>query len=700
MKKRLYNIFQLIFILLHINFVFSQVSADNSAIRLRAVATENTIVLRWAITPVNAWKYSNKYGYIIERKTIIRDKKIVSNPEVKLLTIVPIKTKPLKDWEAFTKKNDYAAIAAQAIYGDDFEVGVNQADDKSVVEMINLAQELEQRYSLSLYAADHDFEVAKYMGLAYVDKDVKKGERYLYTVKSAIPIEKYSVTSGSAYLGLEDYRPLPQPFETVGIFKDKTVILTWNAKMTENVYSSYVIERSADEGKTFKVITNPPLAYIRPKKEDRSFGRMTYLDTLPDNDTHFQYKIAGISFLGQKGPYSKLISGKGTNSLKYSPYIVEAKINEKANHLKLDWEFSKNGMNAIDYFEVLKSNSIKGIYTKVQTKIPKTKSNIILPLNKEPVSYYKIVAIGKDGSKKESFPKMVQLDDNTPPETPSLLKGTIDSLGVVRLSWKQNSEIDFEGYRVFRANLKDDEFTQITFETIPKSEIIDTVDLKTLNDKVYYKVRAFDKRLNPSEFSEVLVLKKPDMVPPSQPVFKSFNVKEGKVQLTWISSTSSDAVKTMLYRKEKGEENLWELLAEVPLSETTYTDEITVPLKEYLYTLLTVDDSGLESEPIEPLSVSIPDYLPKPKITHFKAKVVREERKIVLEWKYNENYVVEFVLYKSKNDDLPTMYKVFSKEINSFTDKELQVNSKYRYLLQAIFKSGAKTPLKEIKINY
>lgn len=689
-----------VFEILSINYVFSQdkTTEPQPAIVVKAVATKNTIMLRWGVTTPVAWKYANEYGYIIERKTIVKGKKIATTVVKKRLTEFPIKPKPMAEWEDFTKTNDYAAIEAQAIYGEGFDV--NMGEDKGPLSMINQAEELEQRFSFALYAANQDFEVAKFAGLAYIDNDVKEGERYLYTVKSAIPENIYKVESGVAFLGLSDYRTLPKPQEFVGVFKDKTVTLSWNSKMLEDIYSSYVIERSDDNGITFNVITDPPLASLQDKKETLLVGRMMYLDTFPNNSQAFQYRVSGISFFGKRGPHSKIVSGKGKERLKYTPYISETKLNKDQTNLLITWEFPQEGKNALDFFKILKSSHLKGVYTEVKTKIPKTQSSLTISSNIEPVNYYKIIAVGKDGSETESFPRMVQIDDSTPPETPSLLSGKIDSTGIVRLTWKQNTEIDFLGYRVFKANLKNDEFTQITFRAIPNSRIIDTVNLKSLNNKVYYKVQAFDKRLNPSGFSEVLELKKPDVVPPSQPVFSSFKVDQGKVMLTWITSTSNDAVKTMIYKKEKGKKTPWALVAEVPLPDNKYVDENTVPLSDYLYTLLTVDESGLESEPIAPLSISISDYKQKPEIEYFKGVIDRDEKNIQLKWKYNQPHVSEILLYKGKDDAPPTLYKIFEPNVREFTDIELKINSKYKYLLQVVFVSGTKTAIKKLELKY
>ncbi|WFO17213.1 hypothetical protein M601_005680 [Cellulophaga baltica 4] len=75
-------------------------------------------------------------------------------------------------------------------------------------------------------------------------------------------------------------------------------------------------------------------------------------------------------------------------------------------------------------------------------------------------------------------------------------------------------EKDILGYRIFRGNLKDETYAQITIDPLQTNQFIDTVQLNSLNTDVYYTVVAVDHRFNTSAYSEVLELKKPDIIPP------------------------------------------------------------------------------------------------------------------------------------------------------------------------------------------
>ncbi len=696
-KKNIYIVYWLLILLPLFGWAQEPIGGKDPEVKVIGLVTKDAIKLRWGVTTPTAWKHSNKYGYTIQRKTIAIGDSILKEPIIKNITQVPIKPKPMEEWEQFALSNDHAAIAAQAMYGEGFEIEMEEGGN-ALLTILNQAKALEQRFSFALFAADQNFEVAKFSGLAYVDTDVKPNERYLYRVYSAIPKEKLNVKFGGVYLGLKDYYPLPEPVDFAGIYQDHAVMLSWNYELLKDHYNNYILERSDDEGTTFNQLTDVPIVNMNDNKRNKS-DRMFFMDSIPQNNKVYQYRIKGISPFGEIGPESKIVSGSGKKPLVHNPAILEAELESNNTSSKITWEFPEESLETLSHFELNHSNQVKDNYKVVVPNISKNTRSITYT-NLDAINYFTITAVGNDGSKRTSFPQMVQPVDDTPPATPVLLTGTIDSLGIVQLKWQQNTEVDFLGYRVFRANLENEEFTQITFKTIPQSIITDTINIKTLNNKIYYKVQAFDKRYNPSGFSEVLTLKKPDIIPPTPPVFESFNADHGVVKLEWTTSSSVDAVKTLVYRKEKGKEASWQFINEINLPQGKYEDQTAVPGVVYLYTLVTVDESGLESEPITPLTISLPDNQPKPALDKLNALVNREEEHIVITWRYNQPKVLEYILYKGEEETKPTMYKVFGVDTTKFIDQKLTINTVYTYLIQAVFISGAKSPIKKVEVEY
>src|SRR5262249_382371 len=93
-------------------------------------------------------------------------------------------------------------------------------------------------------------------------------------------------------------------------------------------------------------------------------------------------------------------------------------------------------------------------------------------------NYYRIVAMNDD-DRTYSFPHLAQLPDSIPPAAPKAVKGSIDTTGVVSLSWEAGKEKDLLGYRVFRSNFENDEYTQVTVSPLSEPTFVDTVSLRT-----------------------------------------------------------------------------------------------------------------------------------------------------------------------------------------------------------------------------
>ncbi len=209
LRIRLYTFFTC-FLFFFAQNSFSQDGLSKSSVQLKVRVQKDKVLLRWAADNPIAWKRANAYGYIIERITLKRDGQLLEKPEIIKLTKSPIKPLPLAAWESTVSTNDNAAIAAQAIYGESFEV---QGQQGELAQIVNKAQELEQRFSFALFAADMDFSVAKMAGLGYVDNTAKANEEYLYRVSTAIPKEILSVSIAKALASLKDFEELPAPID-------------------------------------------------------------------------------------------------------------------------------------------------------------------------------------------------------------------------------------------------------------------------------------------------------------------------------------------------------------------------------------------------------------------------------------------------------------------------------------------------------
>jgi len=667
-------------------------------IRLKVDGKKDRISLRWAVDEPIAWQKANTIGFSLKRFTLSRDGKVLPKAEEKDLgTFKPASE---NEWKKIVEKNDNAAIVAQSLFGDSFEVEMGEKQGK-LEGIVNKSQEVEQRFAYALMAADLDFEVAKLAGWAYTDTQVKSNERYLYTVSINTSAGSLLVQKGDALAAVSSTHDLPKPLDFIGIFKDKTVTLSWEYLQLRDTYTAYYVEKSQDGG-NFKSLGDLPVMNMNDNDGRQTQG-MTFVDSLAQNSAKFSYRIRGKTIFGDYGPYSDIVSGAGKKSLEATPRISDFIIDENEN-IKLEWEFPKEAEKDIASFELLHSETdLQNTYKVIKNKLPVTTRSIITK-SLAPSNYYKIQAIGKAGDKRESFSVLAQPNDITPPETPVQFEGKIDSLGVVHLKWKANTEKDLEGYHIFRGIQKGDELVRVTPQAITKNHFEDKVVLENLNSKVYYYVTATDRRKNQSKPSIILELEKPDKVKPQTPVFTEYKLQDdGKITINWMRSQSEDVMIHQLFRQAKDDaDKSWKVIYETKDIQPnyTFTDKEVEADKRYTYYLLAIDKSKLKSDKSQEMTLRSSKIEALSILTNLSGAANRNKKQIELQWKINGKDVGEIMVYRQKGTEKPTMWGTLNGAQNFLEDKSVQVSNSYTYLIKPMLKSNQLAKTEKITIEY
>ncbi|WP_288376294.1 hypothetical protein [uncultured Chryseobacterium sp.] len=667
-------------------------------IRLKVDIKKDHISLRWAVDEPIAWQKANKMGFSLKRFTLSRDGKVLEKAEEKDLGI--FKPASETEWKKLVQENDNAAIVAQSLFGDSFEVEMGEKQGK-LEGVVNKSQEVEQRFAYALMAADLDFKVAKLAGWAYTDTSVKPNERYLYTVSINTSEGSLLVQKGDALAAVSANTELPKPLDFIGIFKDKTVTLSWEYLQLRDIYTAYFVEK-AQNGGSFKALGNLPVMNMNDN-EGRQVQGMTFVDSLAQNTTEFSYRIRGKTIFGDYGPYSDIVSGAGKKSLEATPRISNVIIDEDES-IKLEWEFPKEDEKNIESFELLHSETdLQNSYKVIKNKIPVSDRSLITK-SLAPSNYYKIQAIGKAGDKRESFSVLAQPNDMTPPDTPLEFKGKIDTLGVAHLEWKANTEKDLEGYHIFRGIQKGDELVRVTPQAITETHFEDKVVLENLNSKVYYYVTATDRRKNQSKPSIILELEKPDKVKPQSPVFTEYKLEEdGKITISWMRSHSDDVVAHQLFRQSKeGTDKSWKMIYETKEIQPayTYTDKDVEADKSYTYYLLAIDKSKLKSDKSQEMTLRSIRIEALSILTNLSGAADRSKKHIGLNWKINSKEVGEIIVYRQKGTEKPTLWGTLSGAQNFLEDRAVQTGNSYTYLIKPMLKTNQLAKTEKITIEY
>mgnify|MGYP000609924450 CR=1 FL=1 len=677
------------------NFGQEDENVPKPVIVMQARAKHNAILLRWGVNDKTAWKNGNEYGYIVERSTVLRDGQPVQNTENIILTGKPIQPKPLAEWKSIVDTNDNAAIAAQAIYGEDFNTNSNSGGSV-VMQVVNQSSELQQRFAFSMFAIDQSFVAAQYAGLGYIDKHVKPNEEYLYNIKQAIPEENDGLEEVGLTISPSSKNILPKPYDFAGYYYNDSFVLIWEYDALQHFYNAYNIEKSED-GIIYKKINKVPIT----KLSSTTNTGISFTDSIPKYEKKYWYRIKGKTIFDELSLASDTISLIAYKELLVAPRLKENKIISDKEVI-LHWSFAEDEAWKVTSFDVLRANKPIGPFTPVKENLEnKTRSYAYNKLQE--VNYFKIRAKGIAGDYKDSSPNMVQPIDSVPPIKPTGLKGVLDTLGIVQLSWDKNLELDLKGYAILRANRPNQEFTRLKKQEFKDNFYIDTINIKSFNKKVYYKVVALDNRYNESLPSDVITLDRPDGIPPSTPLFTGYEIKEEGVVLDWQKSESDDVAKQIIYRKQiqKGKQTLWQNIYET--SDTlisSYLDKAVKENTKYVYTIVAVDTSNLESRPSPVISVITQAKLLQEPVKGLYAKVNREDNFIQLSWHYKTAGVLEIQLYKKEEGKMFTLFKTLEASANQIRDNQLTPNTIYTYGIKAVFKDGSISKWSEIEVKY
>ncbi len=671
---------------------------DSTQIVVRSRVQKTAVLLRWAAATPMAWKQTNKYGFYIERYTVVRNGQRLPQAEKKIIGSGVMKARPLKEWEALVKNDKYAAVIAQALYGKDFELTGNDA--KGIARIIHLSEALEQRFALSLYAADQSFEAACKAGWGYRDTDLKPGERYLYRIIPALPGKSgLKMAMGVAYVSLDEYEELPEPAGLSAIFGDKSVMLTWDYGQLKDVYNTYYIEKSTD-GKQFARLNATPLANLNNRSEQMA-QRMYYIDTLSDNHKQFYYRVVGTTAFGETGPPSAPAAGQGKQQLPYSPSITRSVINDKGE-LELDWSFDQRGEGLIRSFSLNRSAVPDKNFQPVLENIAPAERSVVYD-RLDAVNYFTIAAVPAEGAPAVSFPVLVQPVDSLPPSVPQGLTATIDTMGVVKIEWRSNAESDLLGYKVYRAHVAGEELVPLFYKALRDTVYYDTVSVKNLNPFIYYSVSAVDGRYNHSDLAPVLVVEKPDLIPPSSPVISGYQIKDEGIEIRWINSPDKGVVQHRIYRYLKsmaGKQESIQLICIDSLNIQAYIDTTVEPGIYYSYVIAAVKKSGKISK-FSNVFTGVTYKSRQPlEILSFDAILDKSNRLLKLQWTDKLKDVFCYELYKNKDDQHSSLWKTIEGAQYEIMDEKMQIGATYHYMIRAIMKNGRKSKVKELTINY
>lgn len=653
-----------------------------ASIMMRGEVHDGKALIRWVPTDAKTWRLLNQHGVQLERVTWVRDGKLLDEPETMILYDC-LKPAESDEFKQIAAQYPYAAIMAQAIFGESFVVsGMGNQDVASIIAQ---SEELQQRFAFSLYAADLCFPAAVVAGWGWEDETVKRNEKYLYRVTPLVPETDMEITEGALFVDADRIDRFPKPLDFYGRFMDGSVLLVWNSRVHESLYAAYIPERSTD-GVNFVPITETPIS----KMDSGDSGQIIYADSI-SNDVTYYYRLAAVTPFGSRSEYSDTISGIARRELEVAPLIVKA-VPDQNGGASIEWEFDPEFEPLVSHFALKRSDDDRK-YQDLVTPIDK-KARSVTVVNIPSTSYFAVAAHTVTGKEMRSFSVLVQPVDSIPPAVPVGLTAIADTAGVVRLSWQNNREADFYGYRIYRAQTRDEELIPLNDIAIRDTVFVDSLDLRSLNSHVYYAMTSLDERYNQSDKSAVVEVKKPEVIPPTPPFIRQITVENGSNMVVWAGGLESNLAGYDLYRKNGSDDFV--LLASIPGRDSCrYADSDVENNRVYHYRVRSRSEGGLVSDPSPAYRVTAIKLNPANEKDAIALNIVFVKNRVKLSWKAPSTDRVNVQIYKKSPEGSFELFGDGLAPNGETFDDGIIPGSQYEYML--VVKNPGATPQTLVK---
>lgn len=684
MKNRIKYSFVFVMLLCSL---FSLNAADVKDVTVLCYNHGDSVSLRWAPGSEDLFKRSVKSGYFVQRR---------KSGETVWQTISPkLLPYPKSKLDVMEAVNPDAAVVKEILYpsGDRYQQDEVSSDPYGPkLESIPGETRMEDDliYMMALFSCDISLPAAKAAALHYVDKNVDKNATYQYRVVFSEDEGKATPNVSVAEVYMPKKTVLPVSNDVKGEFDRKFSQLEWSIESHTGYYSAYNVERSLD-GVHYTTLRERPFVHSYDSEDMKN--TVLFRDSFPVEEGEIYYRVKGYSPFGFYGPVSNVVKGEPKFNIEMVPLAIDTVIVTKKSE-EIRWSFDKKYEKKIKGFKISRTPNYKKFYYENEELIAPNKRNFKISPKYDQTQYYAVIAVGKNDKaekreEKQSSYYLSFRSDTIPPAIPTGLKATIDSVGVVSLSWDKSPEPDVQGYQLFvsNSNREDDYYTLI--DTIyPHNEYVYSIPLNTLTNVIYYRMNAIDKSYNRSQWSDPVKLMKPDTIPPAPVVFRLLKQPAEKIVVEWENSPSVDVVTMELYRQIDDTGSVV-LVKQYDLTkrrvDEKFEDSYPFSGERVTYFMKVYDEVGNVSESQSSTLTAKGKRVGC--IGGLKAVVtnLEDEKKITLTWEItSKDHINRYVIYRKKDDE--PMLDIASVRANNlfYEDTKLTVGSTYKYIVRAI----------------
>ena len=646
--------------------------------------------LRWAPDAPGGWLNTNQLGYTLERLDLgaIGDTTVHESAAFSALTtqkLMPLGHQGWKDLHTQQPDDIYIMVAGEMIHTALLPKNMGFSADIQAASNV-----LKERFGFALLSADLSWPAAEGSALGYVDKTVVPGHQYMYRVSVAAASTAYPIESGVALARTDKAEVIKRPVITRINEQDSLILITWPRAPHEEVFTAYDVERSEDGGNSWRKINGHPFVSFTNPELPSTEDVIVYTDTVQATKKQYAYRIIGLTAFGMRSaPSAAVVAQWRDRQPPPAPTTVRA-AEKKKGEITITWEYPAN-VPDLKGFHVTRGTSVESDERALNTELLPPGARSFTDKNPEQHkhNYYLVIAVDTANNPGLSMSAMGSVVDTLPPAMPTGLEGKVDTNGVVTLTWRLGKEPDLYGYHVFWQNQRDHVESRLTGTAVRDTVFVDTISMRTLTEKVFYKIMAVDLNRNGSKHTALVELQRPDLRPPTEPVFKDYRVNDDGIWMKWAPSSSKDVLRHVVLRRTVGEAK-WDTVASIPMANKTF--EFNDPDKGkpafYEYAVVAFDDAGWSTFGQTNLKLRMNSKEKLPKVEMLDAAYNADKKWVELTWDYAPRDGVEFVLYKSVAGGKWQQVKLLPNAVRTYKDRLVSPGKECTYFIQVVTANG------------
>ncbi len=293
----------------------------------------------------------------------------------------------------------------------------------------------------------------------------------------------------------------------------------------------------------------------------------------------------------------------------------------------------------------------------------------------------------------------LNVKENIPPAIVRNVQASEVSRYKSRITWPVSTELDLQGYHVYRARGDEEEYHKITEQVLPPLQTVYEDSIKTPGNQFRYKISALDTLGNESELSNpAYVFIEDYRIPDPVTELEATLIDNEIVHISWQNGEVPGGLRSFqIFRREqrRDSEGLWTMLNASAHTQNRYEDAGIggtrfVEGTTLEYGIAVLSENGSASDTLI-TAVKIPDITP-PEAPAFLEAKMQEAKRVGLTWNASRSGdVVQYRVYKREAGN-PESENELLKEVEIgeryFRDENVPLNTEYIYSVFAVDSVG------------